>query len=238
MAQISIDYIGHSGFLVETETSLMLFDYYRGDLSVLDAKPADKPLFVFASHAHGDHYNPVILKLAEKEREVHYFFSFDIRSRVRKGAEQDLGIRFLDADRSYEIPGLGTVETFLSTDEGVAFYVNTENAAIFHAGDLNWWDWEGEPADWLANQERVFKREIGKLSGKRIDAAFLVLDDRLEENYDKGMSWFLSVCTPAYTLPMHFWEDRTVVKRYLAQRPQTETAILDTTCETHWDLNI
>ena len=238
MAQISIDYIGHSGFLVETETSLMLFDYYRGDLSVLDAKPADKPLFVFASHAHGDHYNPAILKLAEKEREVHYFFSFDIRSRVRKRAAQDLGIRFLDADRSYEIPGLGMVETFLSTDEGVAFYVNTENAAIFHAGDLNWWDWEGEPADWLADQERVFKREIGKLSGKRIDAAFVVLDDRLEKNYDKGMRWFLSVCTPAYTLPMHFWEDRTVVKRYLAQRPQTETAILDTTCETHWDLNI
>ena len=238
MAQISIDYIGHSGFLVETETSLMLFDYYRGDLSVLDAKPADKPLFVFASHAHGDHYNPVILKLAEKGREVHYLFSFDIRSRVRKRAAQDLGIRFLDADRSYEIPGLGTVETFLSTDEGVAFYIDTGTAAIFHAGDLNWWDWEGEPADWLADQERVFKREIGKLSGKRIDAAFLVLDDRLEENYDKGMSWFLSVCTPAYTLPMHFWEDRTVVKRYLAQRPQTETAILDTTCETHWDLDI
>ena len=238
MAQISIDYIGHSGFLVETETSLMLFDYYRGDLSVLGTKPADKPLFVFASHVHGDHYNPVILKLAEKGREVHYLFSFDIRSRVRKRVAQHMGIRFLEADQTYEIPGFGTVETFLSTDEGVAFYVNTENAAIFHAGDLNWWDWEGEPADWLADQECVFKREVSKLSGKRIDAAFVVLDDRLEENYDKGMSWFLSVCTPAYTLPMHFWEDRTVVKRYLAQSPQTETVILDTTCETHWDLNI
>ena len=238
MAQISIDYIGHSGFLVETETSLMLFDYYRGDLSVLDAKPADKPLFVFASHAHGDHYNPAILKLAEKEREVHYLFSFDIRCRVRKRAAQDLGIRFLDADRSYEIPGLGMVETFFSTDEGVAFYIDTGTAAIFHAGDLNWWDWEGEPADWLADQARVFKREVSKISGKRIDAAFVVLDDRLEKNYDKGMRWFLSVCTPAYTLPMHFWEDRTVVKRYLAQSPQTETVILDTTCETHWDLDI
>ena len=238
MAQISIDYIGHSGFLVETETSLMLFDYYRGDLSVLDAKPADKPLFVFASHAHGDHYNPVILKLAEKGREVHYLFSFDIRCRVRKRAAQDLGIRFLDADRSYEIPGLGMVETFFSTDEGVAFYIDTGTAAIFHAGDLNWWDWEGEPADWLADQARVFKREVSKISGKRIDAAFVVLDDRLEKNYDKGMRWFLSVCTPAYTLPMHFWEDRTVVKRYLAQSPQTETVILDTTCETHWDLDI
>ena len=86
--------------------------------------------------------------------------------------------------------------------------------------------------------DRIIRSRFVLLSGKRIDAAFLVLDDRLEGNYDKGMSWFLSVCTPAYTLPMHFWEDRTVVKRYLAQRPQTETAILDTTCETHWDLNI
>ena len=238
MARISIDYIGHSGFVVETEKALMLFDYYRGDLSVLDQKPADKPLFVFASHAHGDHYNPGILKLAGKKREVRYLFSFDIRNRVRKKEAQDLGIRFLDADQSYEIPGFGTVETFLSTDEGVAFYIDTGNAAIFHAGDLNWWDWEGEPAQWLADQERVFKREIGKLSGKRIDAAFIVLDDRLEENFDKGMRWFLSVCAPAYTLPMHFWEDRTVVKRYLAQEAQTESVILDTTCETHWDLDI
>ena len=120
----------------------------------------------------------------------------------------------------------------------MAFYIDTGNAAVFHAGDLNWWDWEGEPADWLADQARVFKREVSKISGKRIDAAFVVLDDRLEKNYDKGMRWFLSVCTPAYTLPMHFWEDRTVVKRYLAQSPQTETVILDTTCETHWDLDI
>ena len=238
MGRISIDYIGHSGFLIETETALLLFDYYRGDLSALDNKSTDKPLFVFASHAHGDHYNSEILKLAEKRREVHYLFSFDIRNRVRKKAAQDLEIKFLDADRSYEIPGLGTVETFLSTDEGVAFYIDTGNDAIFHAGDLNWWDWEGEPADWLADQERVFKREVGKLSGKRIDVAFIVLDDRLEANYDKGMSWFLSVCTPTFTLPMHFWEDRTVVKRYLAQRPETETVILDTTCETHWDLDI
>ena len=120
----------------------------------------------------------------------------------------------------------------------MAFYINTEDAAVFHAGDLNWWDWKGEPADWLADKERVFKQEIGKLSGKHIDAAFVVLDDRLEENYDKGMSWFLSVCTPVYTLPMHFWEDRTVVKRYLTQKTETETVILDTTCQTHWDLDI
>ena len=238
MSRISIDYIGHSGFLVETEKALLLFDYYRGDLSALEKKPADKPLFVFASHAHGDHYNPEILKLAGKGREVYYLLSFDIRRRIRKKEAQELNILFLDADQTYDIPGLGTVETLLSTDEGVAFVVDTGNGVIYHAGDLNWWDWEGEPAAWLADQERVYKREISRIAGRRIDAAFIVLDDRLEGNFARGMDWFLSQCTPAYVLPMHFWEDRTVVARWLAQNQKAEAVILDTTRETHWDLDI
>ena len=31
---MKIDYLGHSGFLVETETAVLLFDYYRGDISL------------------------------------------------------------------------------------------------------------------------------------------------------------------------------------------------------------
>ena len=44
MGTIAIDYLGHSGFLAETQRHLLLFDYYRGDLSLLDERPADKPL--------------------------------------------------------------------------------------------------------------------------------------------------------------------------------------------------
>lgn len=32
----------------------------------------------------------------------------------------------------------------VSTDEGVAFLVTAEGRTVFHAGDLNWWHWEGE----------------------------------------------------------------------------------------------
>ena len=231
---MKIDYLGHSGFLVETDRALLLFDDHRGDLSLLEQKPVEKPLYVFVSHAHGDHFNPKIFTLAKGPRPVQYVLSFDLKGNAAVKTSAD--ILYADADATYEIDGLGTVQTLLSTDEGVAYLVTSPSETVFHAGDLNWWDWPGEDPEWLAEQETVFQREIGKLAGKRIDAAFVVLDDRLEENYAKGMAWFLSVCHPSYVLPMHFWEDRSVVARFkaLPDAAGAGTQILDTANETSW----
>ena len=60
-----IDYLGHSGFFVEVGDVALLFDYYRGDLSFLHRIPQEKPLYVFASHVHSDHFNPEIFSLAK-----------------------------------------------------------------------------------------------------------------------------------------------------------------------------
>ena len=233
---MKIDYLGHSGFLMETDSAILLFDYYIGDLSLLDGKPDDKPLFVFVSHAHGDHFNPKIFSLASGGRSVKYILSFDIRGNaaVKKHAD----ILYADADNAYEIEGLGTVRTLFSTDEGVAFLVSMPGETVFHAGDLNWWDWPGEEPEWLAEQKTVFQREIGKLAGTHIDAACVVLDDRLEENFAEGMSWFLTVCDPEYVLPMHFHKGHNVVERFRANRRAdiSETRILDTSKETHWEI--
>ena len=229
MSTVRVDYLGHSGFLVETESHLLLFDYYRGDLSILGERPADKPLYVFVSHAHGDHFNPAVFDLRKSGRAEHYLLSFDIRRK------EDAA--YLDADQTCDIPGLGTVETFLSTDEGVAFLVTTTDAVIYHAGDLHWWDWPGEDPAWLAEQDRVFKQETGKLANRRIDIAFAVLDDRLEDNYAEGLDWFLSVCQPRYVFPMHFWEDRSVVSRFKEQtETDAPTQIMNTAEEDHWTL--
>lgn len=51
---MNITYINHSGFLLETDAAAMLFDFAEGALPVL---PQGKPLYVFVSHAHGDHYS-------------------------------------------------------------------------------------------------------------------------------------------------------------------------------------
>lgn len=233
---MTIDYLGHSGFLVETAEQLLLFDYFRGDLSLLEQKPTDKPLFVFASHAHSDHFNPQIFSLAGRGRSVKYVLSFDIKGNPAAPAETDAV--YLGADESRELPGLGTVRTLLSTDEGVAFLIDTGRETLFHAGDLHWWDWEGEDSLWLAEQERVFKREIGKLAGLRLDAAFVVLDDRLEGSFAKGAAWLLTVCRPAHVFPMHFWKDRSVIARFkaLPEAHADGVRILDTAKETHWEI--
>ena len=229
-----IDYLGHSGFLVETGRQLLLFDYYRGDLSILEQKPTDKPLFVFVSHAHPDHFNPAIFELTG--RAVHYLLSFDLHG--SRDVPQTADVTWLEADMAYEIPDLGTVRTLRSTDEGVAFLVDTGGETLFHAGDLHWWDWEGEDPDWLAEQERLFKREIGTLAGTELDAAFLVLDDRLERSFARGMAWFLSLHSPRCVLPMHFWSDRSIIERFraLPGAVPPNTRILDTVNETHWEL--
>ena len=57
---MKVTYLGHSGFLAELETVSLLFDWWKGDLPPL---PADKPLAVFASHRHGDHFDPKIFSL-------------------------------------------------------------------------------------------------------------------------------------------------------------------------------
>ena len=228
-----IDHLKHSGFLVETDKCLLLFDYYKGDLSMIDERDPEKTLFVFVSHAHEDHFSRKIFLLGG--RRIKYIISFDVDKRA---VPEDKDVLFVDADETYEIDGLGRVETFLSTDEGVAFLVDTGSEKIFHAGDLHWWDWEGEPEDWLKDQEIVFKREIGKLAGKELDAAFVVLDDRLEDNFYEGMAWFLKVCKARYVLPMHFWEDKKIIERFkaLPGADKYDTIILDTVNEDRWEI--
>ena len=231
---MKIDYLGHSGFLVETEKAVLLFDYYRGDISLVRQKSRDKPLYVFASHVHADHFDPKIFSLADASRTTKYLLSFDVRGDPAIPKECD--VRFLDADRTYRIEGLGTVRTLFSTDEGVAFLITTAHETLFHAGDLNWWDWPGEDPEWLSEQETVFKREIRKLAGIPIDAAFVVLDDRLEENFAKGMEFFLSACSAKYVLPMHFGAGSSRVKRFIKHPCAGASVLLDTARETHWEI--
>lgn len=234
---IKINYLGHSGFFVETESVLLLFDYYYGDLSFLNEKFYQKTLYVFVSHAHGDHFNPEIFSLTNAHMRTIYLLSADMKGNPAISVNCD--VHYLDADRTYEIEGLGTVKTLLSTDEGIAFLVKTTNETLFHAGDLHWWDWPGEDPQWLTEQETVFCREIQKLVGTPIDIAFVVLDGRLEENFGKGMAFILSNLHPRYVLPMHFWDDRSVVDRFRENSglKDEKTIILDTTKENYWELS-
>jgi hypothetical protein len=92
---------------------------------------------------------------------------------------------------------------------------------FYHAGDLNWWHWEGETKAKNRNMEVNYKREIERLKGllqeRRLTVAFVPLDPRLESAYWYGMSFFMQTVDADYVFPMHFWEDYDVIDRYIAE---------------------
>ena len=142
---MKVTYIHHSSFMAELEHAALLFDYFEGEIPAVEG---DKPLFVFASHRHGDHFSRAIFDLADQRRNVTYILSDDIWR--RQVPEELLGrTTFLGPDEDTRLlDGAGgplDIEAFKSTAEGVAFLVRAEGKAIYHAGDLNNWVWEGEP---------------------------------------------------------------------------------------------
>ena len=175
MSKLTVTYIKHSGFLIETANSYLLFDYWQGKLPELQY---DKELYIFSSHAHHDHYTKDIFKLENKCQRVVYVLSSDIKraSSFWKKAEN---VIFMKPHEEKEIDDC-VISTLKSTDEGVAFLVKTEGKTIYHAGDLHWWDWPGEPEEDNKMMEQLYKAEMEYLKAEKIDCAFVVLDPRQE----------------------------------------------------------
>lgn len=212
---MKVTYICHSGFAVELERHVLVFDYYTGEMPVFDS---GKQLLVFASHFHPDHYNKKILGWKEQYPNVQYVFSKDIP--VPK-EERDDTMHFMKKRDVAEIAGC-RVQTLRSNDEGVAFLVQAPEGkdgmrTIYHAGDLNWWYWEGEPEEDNRKLTQEFKTELRTLEGVRIDLAFLPLDPRQEEQYFWGFDWFMRKVGAKCAVPMHMWGQYEICEKLLAQ---------------------
>ena len=220
---MQVTFLAHSGFAVELEHVCLLFDWWKGELPPL---PADKPLLIFASHRHEDHFNPAVFSLDDGSRPVRFLLGHDIRLTERnlarwrvpaETAEKCLSLGGNDCTQP--LPGIA-VETLPSTDEGVAFVVTAEGRTIYHAGDLHWWHWEGEDKTWNRNMEVNFKRYLAPLEGRTLDLAMVPLDPRLEGAADWGLTYFLEHTDPRRVLPMHQWGDFALTGRFLARHPQ------------------
>ena len=206
-----VTYIGHSGFSVELESHILLFDYYEGTMPEFD--PAKK-LLVFASHSHPDHFNREILKLADVYPDVEYVFPKDIRIAKKEQRESEHFMRKRD-----EITvGDTKVKSLRSTDEGVAFLVRCEDRIIYHAGDLNWWHWEGEPDEKNTEMRRAYQAEINRLMDEKIDIAFVPVDPRLGEQYCWGLDCFMKRTETKVVFPMHFWGNYSIFNRLALEK--------------------
>ena len=220
-------FLDHSGFLVESDSAALLFDWWKGELPAV--KPG-VPLYVFASHVHPDHFDPRIFALDGTDRDVQFVLGHDIKlsprnlSRWGVSPKTSEKCRNLRGGQSLALPG-ADVEALSSTDEGEAFLVTVDSWTVFHAGDLNWWHWEGEDKAWNNNMAANFKKYTEPLRGRRLDLAMLPLDPRLGEAGFRGPAYFLETADVRRFLPMHQWGDFGFTEKFLARcpefRPQT-----------------
>ena len=216
---MKVTYLKHSGFMVESRNYIYLFDYIGGNID--KAIKSDKKIYVMVSHIHDDHFSKIIFDIATKHDNVTYILSYDVVKKIKKNAilskmTEQLNIIRVQAHEKYKIDDI-VVETFKSTDEGVAFIVSEKDGTIYHAGDLNWWHWDGEPKSWNRNMEVNFKREIDSMRGRKIDIAFVPLDPRQEEAYYMGMDYFIKNVGANEIYPMHFWGEPRIIDRYKSE---------------------
>lgn len=197
---MKITYIHHSAFFVEAESACLLFDYFEGAVPKI---PKEKMLYVFSSHRHGDHFSEVIFELAKDHENIRFILSSDIWTK-RVPVELREKAVSLAPDQVWE-DGTIKIETYKSTDEGVAFWCTVDGHEIYHAGDLNHWYWDGEDELWNRDMTAAYRMEIEKMRGRIADVAFLPLDPRLEKYFYLGIDDFMKVVDAKTIFPMHFW---------------------------------
>ena len=217
---MKITYLHHSGFLVELSDCCLIFDYYEKGLTRLP----DKPVLVFASHAHRDHYDPAVFALVRPALAI---LSKDIpKRRWPEGVE----VLSVSAVRDYALPFGIHLKTLRSTDAGVAFYLETPEGCIYHAGDLNEWVWAGEPEQYNRQMIGNYRHEIDRLRGLPVDCAFVPLDPRQEGDYARGLLYVLQTLAPKHVFPMHYWGKPGIIDRFLNEYPQYKNYVNCTEC--------
>lgn len=229
---IKVNYLFNSGFLIETENYLLIFDYYldsvdggQNDIAngVITEKElfANKKILVFISHGHEDHFNPCVLDWRKKREDIKYIISSDIEIQ-----DKDQSINIVSPYESLDIEGV-LIKTYGSTDAGVSFWLKVDGVNIFHAGDLNWWHWFDESEEFNQNQERVFKQEIQSIKDNKVDIVFFPVDPRLIESYYLGGEYFIKELSPKILIPMHFGRNYEVIKKFGSKVKNYETKVVE-----------
>ena len=166
---MKITHIYHSGFVIELESTVLIFDWYSGELPDFDP---GKKVFVFVTHGHADHYSSRIWTLRSRYEKICYILDC-CTAPEQKGDN----IFHVQPGRHYRIRNI-LVYAIRSNDEGVAYVVSAEGYNFFHAGDLNIWHWKDSQDDQNAYSLKIYRRQIEKISGWCFDAAMIPLDPR------------------------------------------------------------
>ena len=200
---MTVNYLLNSGFLIRDENILLVFDDFEDPAGIVgtayDKGDFDR-LYIFATHAHFDHFSTHIRAYAPKT--TRYIFSNDIRRTKRVKIFPPDKITYMKRYSEWQ-DDLIKVWTYDSTDVGVSFLVQTPSSRVFHAGDFNWWHWEDETPEEIALADKMFKRQIKRMDGMEADIAFFPVDGRLGNSQELGAIDFMAQTKVKSFVAMH-----------------------------------
>ncbi|UCE40992.1 MAG: MBL fold metallo-hydrolase [Candidatus Aminicenantes bacterium] len=198
-------YLGHAGWAVKTKNHLLIFDYVwvprSGEIPenptlangyIDPAEIGDFSVFVFISHRHGDHFDPMIFKWEKSVENIQYIFGWE--------ADQNPKYFYLTEPRTKRtIDGLEIFNINHAFDgiPEAAFLVKGDDLVIFHSGD------HGSTGEVL---NPLFKANIDYLSQQenQIDLAFISqFGSRAGGEVNNGDMYTMERLGPKVTFPMH-----------------------------------
>ena len=224
--QLKITHYYHSGFSVEAGDLLFVFDYWRGEHQELnghrqllpDKLKCFRAVYVFISHEHIDHMDPVVFTWKDLAP-VNYIVSSDMPVGTR-------GKRMAPGDKLELEPGI-SVTAFDSTDLGVSFLLNYHGIHVFHAGDLNFWHWRDESTlKEIEEAEREFQTAVKPLERTEIDVAFFPVDPRQGTMFEAGANYFILAVKPRLLIPMHYFHRTEIILEYARTASCRSTEVL------------
>lgn len=217
---LKLTYIFHSGFAVETHSSILIFDCWKDPAGVIpEILSTDKPVYVFSSHFHEDHFTKDIFRWRTDNPSVRitYLLSKDILKHRRASREE--ADAWLAKGATWEDEHIKVYATG-SNDSGVSWIVEVDGRRIFHAGDLNNWyarfltdDYKGGT---IMSEEfgeidplKDEKQYLGELKDIRkiadsFDVVMFPIDGRIGNGYTRGGRQFIERFNVGLFVPMHF----------------------------------
>ncbi|MDC0584300.1 ankyrin repeat domain-containing protein [Bacteroidales bacterium] len=228
-------YTGHSGWIVQTDNAVLVFDYWSKGASwnkclangtFCNKEMKDKEVYVFVSHAHGDHYDTVINKWATQVNNINYIYGFDPNTAWVNKKTGYHGPEFvqLENNTTKQVKNI-KVTALKSNDTGQGFLVEVNGISVYHPGDHAWFS---------ADDEEVFKKEVDFIStvNRNVDIAFMPVSgcpNRWKPEYIvQGYNYSMEKLNPKQVYLMHGSGREYAYKEFVEQNDLLKTAEIHT----------
>ncbi|MBN2523110.1 MAG: ankyrin repeat domain-containing protein [Bacteroidales bacterium] len=235
--EAKVIYCGHSGWVIQTEKHLLIFDYWNmnkpdkpglANGSVCPEEIKDLDVIVFVSHEHSDHYDTCIYQWADQVINITYVYGFKPEEawiHHEKGYHGPEYV-YINDNQAKQIDDI-TITTLKSNDSGQGFLVSADGITIYHPGDHAWFS---------AEDEMVFKKEVDFIADQeqQIDIAFLPVTgcpSRWKKEFIvKGFFYSIDKLDPVQVFPMHAFQREYSLREFaeLADNKKIESHIVCT----------